>query len=123
MHELSVTQSLLDLALRHAQEAKAIRVKRLHLVIGQLSSFVDDSVQFYWDLISRGTICEGAQLEFHRVPASLLCLDCRREYTLSEDLTPCPACGSTRVRVTGGDEFRLDSLDIETDDPPSPGDP
>lgn len=123
MHELSVTQSLLDLALRHAQEANAVRVKRLNLVIGQLSSFVDDSVQFYWDLISQGTVCEGAQLEFRRVPASLVCLDCQREYTLSEELTPCPSCGSTRVRVTGGDEFRLDSLDIETDDTPSPGDP
>jgi len=114
MHELSITQSILEIARRHAEEAKATRVKKLQLVLGEFSSFVDDSVQFYWDLIAKGTVCEGAALEFRRVPARLLCLDCRREYTLSGELAPCPECGSSKVRVTGGDEFRLESIDIET---------
>lgn len=122
MHELAVTQSILETAERHAREAAAWRVNRLHLVIGELSSFVDDSIQFYWDLISKGTLCEGATIEFRRVPARLLCLECGTEYPLEGELTPCPSCGSPRVRVVSGDEFRLESIDIETDGP-GDGDP
>src|SRR4030067_1108327 len=64
VHELAVTESLLHLAVLHAQQASATRVTALQLVIGQLSSIVDDSVQFYWDMISAGTLCEGARLQF-----------------------------------------------------------
>jgi hydrogenase nickel incorporation protein HypA/HybF len=114
MHELAVTESLLNIALQHAQQAQAVRVTDLYLVLGQLSSIVDDSVQFYWDTISEGTICEGAQLHFERVPATLLCLDCSHAYTLPDQLIACPQCGSERVKVTAGEEFRLDSIDVET---------
>jgi hydrogenase nickel incorporation protein HypA/HybF len=113
VHELTVTESLLNLALHHAEHAHATRVTDLRLVVGRLSSIVDDSVQFYWDMISAGTICEGATLHFERVPARLLCLDCNQVYTLNGELTGCPHCDSQHVKVTSGDEFRLDSIDVE----------
>jgi hydrogenase nickel incorporation protein HypA/HybF len=105
MHELSVTESILEIALRHAQESKASRILNLYLVVGQLSSIVDDSVQFYWDMISQETICAGARLHFERVPATLTCLDCSQTYTLDGELTVCPHCQSARVKVVSGDEF------------------
>ncbi len=114
MHELSVTESLLEIALRHGQNAQARRITDLYLVIGRLSSILDESVQFYWDMISQGTICEGARLHFQRIPATLLCLDCNTTYTLAGELTGCPQCGGEHVTVTGGDEFRLDSIEVET---------
>lgn len=114
MHELSVTESILEIALRHAESANARRITDLCLVIGQLSTIVDDSVQFYWDIISQGTSAEGARLHFERVPAELLCLDCGNTYTLSGELTECPKCNSIHAQVTSGEEFRLDSIDIET---------
>ena len=114
MHELSITQSLLDLSVRHAEQAGAQRVTGLNLVIGALSSFVDDSIQFYWEIISRGTLCEGAILHFHRIPAELACLNCGKSYRLDSELLPCPECHSSQVKITSGDDFRLDSIDIET---------
>ncbi len=114
MHELAVTQSILDIAANYAGQAKATRVSHLYLVIGKLSSFVDDSIQFYWDMISQGTICEGAQLHFDRVPAKLACLDCGTSYTLDSELIPCPQCGSSRVKILSGEEFRLDSIEVLT---------
>ena len=113
MHELAVTESILQIATQHASRAEAKQVTHLYLVIGQLSSIVDDSVQFYWEIISRGTLCEGAQLHFERVPARLTCQNCGTTYTLADGLTLCPRCQSDRVRVTAGEEFRLDSIDIE----------
>ena len=84
MHELPITQSILDIALRHAEQAEARRVTDLYLVIGKLSYVVDDSVQFYWDVIAKDTIAEDAQLHFRRVPAEFLCLDCNHRYAPDE---------------------------------------
>ena len=129
MHELAVTESILNIATRHATQANAVRVTALHLVIGQLSSIVDDSIQFYWDMISEGTICAGAQLHFERKPAMLKCLDCDQPYALSGELTDCPNCHSARLKVVAGEEFYLDSIEVEAepvlapDDTPSRGGP
>lgn len=61
MHELAVTQSILDISLRHAQKAGAEKITGINLVIGEFASIVDDSVQFYWELYAQGTIAQNAQ--------------------------------------------------------------
>jgi hydrogenase nickel incorporation protein HypA/HybF len=114
MHELAVTENLLKTALRHGEAAAARRVTDLHLVIGELATIVGDSVQFYWDIISKGTLCEGATLHFDRVPAELRCLDCGARYKLDGDLAECPTCAGARVRVVAGDEFRLEAIEVES---------
>ena len=115
MHELSITQSILDIAVRHGQQAGVQRITDLYLVIGQFSSVVDDSVQFYWDMISEGTLAEGAQLHFERIPARLLCRECQTEYTLEgRELTACPQCDSIQVDILAGKEFRLESIEVES---------
>jgi len=113
MHELSVTQSLLEITLRHADLASARRVTRLNLVIGELASIVDDSVQFYWDIVSQGTIAEGAELHFERVPGALRCLGCGHTFPLNGRDYTCPACGEKQVVAVGGDDFRLESIEVE----------
>jgi len=113
MHELAVTESILNIAVQHASRAGAVRVSGLNLVIGQLASIVDDSVQFYWDMISEGTICTGAQLHFERRPATLKCLDCEQAYALDGALTDCPNCHSVRIKVMTGEEFFVESIEIE----------
>jgi hydrogenase nickel incorporation protein HypA/HybF len=112
MHELSVTESILSIATEHAQKAGAQSVTDIYLVLGRLSSIVDDSVQFYWDFISQNTLCAGAILHFERIPARFVCLDCSREYTIDGDMQPCSSCQSSRVKLVAGDEFRIDSIAI-----------
>ena len=114
MHELPITQSILKIALNHAEQAGASRVTDLYVVIGKLSYVVDDSVQFYWDVIAKDTIAEGAQLHFRRVPVEFLCLDCNHHYAPDEENLACPQCGSTRVKIIAGEEFQLESIDVET---------
>ena len=116
MHELAITESILNIALEHAQIAGASKVTDIFLIIGQLSSIVDDSVQFYWDHISEGTICEGAKLHFERRPAILRCNSCDHQYALGEILSPCPNCQSTDVFIEGGEEFLVDHIEILKED-------
>ena len=114
MHELPATQGMLEVALEAARDAGAERILEIHLVIGDLSTMVDDSVQFYFDLLSRGTPADGATLVFHREPGELRCLECGHEEEVTPPLAPaCPACGSLVLRVTAGRAFRVESLEVE----------
>lgn len=116
MHELADTERLLEVVLQQACVANARRVAALHLVIGQATTLAEDSVRFYWDSISRGTVAEGARLLFRHVPTELLCLNCQRHYTPAQTDPACPACGSLRVRPIAGEEFYLEAIDIEAID-------
>ena len=114
MHELSVTESLLEITLRHAKSANARQVTGLHIAIGKLASIIDDSVQFYWDIIAKGTIAEGARLYFKRIPVELECLSCHNQYLPPDNDFSCPSCASTLIKVIAGEEFDLEALDVET---------
>ncbi|MEJ2262534.1 MAG: hydrogenase maturation nickel metallochaperone HypA [Anaerolineales bacterium] len=113
MHELAVTESILEISLRHAEEAGAEGIRDLYLVIGQLSSIVDDSVQFYWEMISKDTLAEGSRLHFRRIPAEMMCQACEKRFCPGEEDFACPECGSLNVRVTAGDEFYMEAIDVE----------
>ncbi len=114
MHELPVTQAILDTALSAAQQAGAARIVAIDLVIGELSGLVDDSVQFYFDILSQGTLAQGAALRFQRQPARARCLTCGHSYDAAPPLAPfCPACGSVHLQVTGGRQFQLESIEID----------
>ncbi len=114
MHELSITQRVLEIALQHAGKAGARRIEAINLVIGDLSSVVDDSVQFYFDYLSPGTIAEGARLVFKRIPACYRCRACGREFSPSHGLDwQCPACERWDVEVLQGREFSIESIEVE----------
>jgi hydrogenase nickel incorporation protein HypA/HybF len=113
MHELSITESILEIALRHTAEADAKKITDIHLVIGKLSSIVDDSVQFYWDIVSDGTAAQGAVLHFRRVRIEILCKACGERYHPEELDLACPACGSRDVRIVAGEEFRMEAIEVE----------
>jgi hydrogenase nickel incorporation protein HypA/HybF len=59
-------------------------------------------------------MCEGARLNFRRVAATMSCLDCNTIYTLNGELSACPQCQSERVIIKSGEEFYLDSIEVET---------
>jgi hydrogenase nickel incorporation protein HypA/HybF len=113
MHELSVTESILEIVLRHAEQARARSITDIYLVLGDLSSIVDDSVQFYWDMLSEGTLAEGAELHFQRIQTEMECQDCESRYQPLEGDLSCPKCHSRKVKIIAGEEFFIDSIEVE----------
>jgi hydrogenase nickel incorporation protein HypA/HybF len=114
MHELPITQGILQVALDTAQQNSAQSITDICLVIGAMSSIVDDSVQFYFDILSRETAAAGARLHFRRIPATATCWHCQHQFEVIPPLAAeCPVCGSAQLQVTGGREFYVESIEIE----------
>jgi hydrogenase nickel incorporation protein HypA/HybF len=70
-------------------------------------------VQFYWDIIAKDTLAEGAQLHFRRVPAELQCMACFEKYHPLEDELVCPKCGSVGAKIIAGEEFYVEAIDVD----------
>jgi hydrogenase nickel incorporation protein HypA/HybF len=114
MHELAVTQSILDITLRHAGMAGAQRILTIQLVVGDLTGFVDDSIQFYFDFLSKDTLAQGARLAIERVSPVARCYACGAEYPPPDSrLWSCPKCQALGGEVIAGREFSVASIEIE----------
>lgn len=110
MHELSLTQNLLDIALKNANSQRILHV---NLLIGPFSDEREESIRFYWRDLSRGTLGEGAQLHFQRVKAEMKCLACGGTFDPEDGQSLCIYCQSDRLQLLSGDEVRLESIDVE----------
>ncbi len=113
MHELAVTEDILRVIIEYAEEAGAGRITDVHLVIGDLSSFVDESVQFYFDLLTPGTLAQGAKLHFHRIRTRFRCRVCGQEFEPRGETWQCPVCGALGGEVIAGKEFYVESIEVE----------
>ncbi len=113
MHELGVTENILQIALEHAKKADARRVRRIHLVIGELSGIVDESIQFYFDFVSKATPAEGAQLVFKKPSARFRCRSCGKEFSPRKEEWTCPACQSPGPEIISGREFYMESIEVD----------
>jgi hydrogenase nickel incorporation protein HypA/HybF len=114
MHELAVTQSILDIALKHAERAGAARILAINVVVGDLTGFVDESIQFYFDFLSRETKAAEATLNIERIAAVVRCYECGAEYEPPDArIWSCPACNALGGEIVAGREFAVASLEIE----------
>jgi hydrogenase nickel incorporation protein HypA/HybF len=109
MHELTLTQNIIDIAVSEAQDRK---ISGINLVIGELSSVVEESIRFCFDVISKDTAAEGALISVKKVPAVIRCACCSCTFGLEREGL-CPQCGKRGGEVTAGREFYLESIEVE----------
>ncbi len=113
MHEFSVTQGILSIALEKANEAKVSKITKIDLVIGELSGIVDDCVKFYFDFLSKDTIAAEASLSFERTPTKLRCRNCNTVFLPSNLDWACPNCREQKIEVISGRECYVHSIEVE----------
>jgi hydrogenase nickel incorporation protein HypA/HybF len=113
MHELAVTESIASICLRHAEQNQASRIIKVNIKLGELTGIVDHYVSFYWDMVTKDTVAEGAELNFIKIPIRASCPHCKKEFEVKEyDLT-CPECGKGDGELVSGREFLVESMEIE----------
>jgi hydrogenase nickel incorporation protein HypA/HybF len=110
MHEFSLTQNLLNIALKNADSK---RIMHVNLLIGPFSDEREASIRFYWRDLAKGTLGEGAELHFQRVQAEMKCLACGGTFNLEDNESLCIYCQSDRLQLLSGDDVRLESIDVE----------
>lgn len=113
MHELSVTENMVDMVLNEVENRNIKKVTTINLVIGELTGFVNDSIKFYFDILSENTPLQGAELKFKNVKAKFKCRKCGMTYNRSNFTFKCPNCGANGVLIENGKEFYIDSIDVE----------
>jgi hydrogenase nickel incorporation protein HypA/HybF len=113
MHEYSITESLLSLALTKADEAKASRITRISLVVGELAGVVGECVQFYFDFLSKDTIARGAALSFEMKPTRVRCHKCQAVFAPRDHDWSCPDCHEMGIEIVSGRECYMESIEVE----------
>jgi len=113
MHELSLTQSLVEIAEEHARRAGAGAIRSITLEVGALSGAVPEAIEFAFDVCSQGTLAEGAVLEIRRVPGRGRCTACLAEVAAATLTAVCPACGVLALAIDGGTELRILALEVD----------
>ena len=113
MHELALARAILATA---AERAEGHRVVSVEVSVGALRQVVPSSLAFNFEVLARGSECDGATLQQRLVPARLRC-ECAAEWVLDELCLLCPRCGSGRTQVICGQELQVESIEIEEEEP------
>ena len=115
MHELSITQAIVEAC---SERAAGARVVRVTVEVGRLTCVVPDALRFCYDVCTEGTVLEGSELEIVAVPGRARCRACGAEVEVDDLLTPCD-CGSHDLRYVAGEDLRIKEMELMSCAPPA----
>jgi hydrogenase nickel incorporation protein HypA/HybF len=108
MHEMAITQSVVDAVCEHAAGRRVHSVK---LEVGALCAVVPGSKQYCFELATAGTIADGARLDVNVQPGAACCRTCGQSFALPDLILLCP-CGSADVEVVAGRDLKILSMEV-----------
>ena len=117
MHELSICRGLCNQLQELAGEHGAERIRRVEIEVGAMSNVVPELLdQAFQVMRQTETLIEDAELIIQKVPLVAHCLDCDTDQQLERFVFECPACGSTKLMVTQGEDLLLRQVELEIEE-------
>ena len=110
MHELSLSSAIVNTVAKHA---RGRRVTVVELRVGKMRQVIPDTLEFYFEFVARGTVCEGARLEQQVIDVTLRCHECGHEWEIEIPAFRCPQCTSSDVEIASGNEFEVEAIEVE----------
>lgn len=107
MHELSLSQSLIEIVADHARRYELERVTEVLVDVGALSCVSPHALSFCFDATARGTVAEGATLTISVVEVEAWCWTCGKSVTVTDRAGSCPECGGFTVRATDHGDLKV----------------
>lgn len=110
MHEVSLAESILNIARRQAPGDVVVR--SVELRAGPLRGIEPNAMQWAWKAVTSGTTWDKVELLIDYLPWTLQCPDCSRLWQAEDELEPC-RCGSDGAYPVGGDELTVVSIEVD----------
>ncbi len=115
MHELPVTERILDVVKAHAEKNNVQKVISINLNVGELSDLEDEWIQNYFDYLSKDSVAEGAKLKIERIPVVMQCDDCSKSFQVDiKEMKEiqCPECDSKKGTLISGKEYYIKDMEV-----------
>lgn len=117
MHEYHTVESAIAKAIERARGENATRIKKITLVVGELTGFDEGSIRLCFEGLAGDEMLSGAELIIRKKVASLRCNDCGISFEKRKGEFRCRACLSENLTIEAGKEFYIDDIEIETAQP------
>jgi hydrogenase nickel incorporation protein HypA/HybF len=112
VHELSIVQSIVDIATNEANAAHGHAIEEIEIDIGALSGIDMNAFWFAWNIAVKKTLLADAKANINHIAGIAECLMCQHKFSISHYADPCPACGEHIIQITSGKELRVKALTI-----------
>jgi hydrogenase nickel incorporation protein HypA/HybF len=109
VHELGLTMEIVDAVV---ERAAGRTVRRVRVRVGRLAAVMPESLRFCFDLCTRDTPAEGAELAIDFVDGRARCRKCDGIVLLQRPWGRCD-CGGDDLELVSGHE--LDVIDMEVE--------
>ena len=116
MHEMGIISGVLDAVNASARDAGANAVCAVNLRIGVMTEAIADALEFAFEALSEGTLCEGADLAIEWVNPRSVCMECGNEFDHDRFHRTCPECGSYETVLVAGRELEISSIEVDLPD-------
>ena len=122
MHEFSFAYNIFKIAEATALKYNANKISEVYLEIGELTLIVPDLLKRSFEMATKGSIAEGAELKIEITPGKIKCRDCSKisTVTLSEEsyltglqLFQCRHCQSKNTEILEGKSANVKNIKIQ----------
>lgn len=113
MHEMSIAEGIVQVLEEEAGRQNYQQVKKVWLEIGPLSAIEPESLRFCFDVVTRDTLADGAELIIINTEGEAFCLQCLETVPVQQKYDACKKCGSYQLQITQGDEMRIKELEVD----------
>ena len=110
---MGIALQIIDIATASIPEdMQPVRVEKINIKVGKLSAIVNDSLNFCFEIASKDTPLDGAQLVIEEIPIIARCITCEKEWTIDSPVFSCPLCEGGDIKLLSGRELDIESIEL-----------
>lgn len=110
MHDHHEAVHIIEHAEEAAKQQGKKKVTKIHLAIGDSSTYSEDSIRLFLEDNWTGTVCEGAELCVRHVKTVLRCPRCAATFERVPFHYECPKCGTPGEPTDIGKEMDIEGF-------------
>ena len=115
MHELSIAQEIIDVAVQTIPSENYHLVKAIRISIGEFCNIIPDSLLFCYNSLIDSSPILNCRLEIESIPLTVYCSSCNVNIEIKQPNFFCSKCGGTDIKIVSGQELSIKEIELEDD--------